>query len=321
MYILKSLNGVNAVQALSRLNRICPPYNKKTFVLDFVNSYDDMKKAFARYYTTTILSNTVTPSSITDIEAKLDGYYILDPLDIETGANLMMKSSLTATEEKQMNFMFGKAEKTLKKREFEEQKEIMTTMRHFVRFYEFLLQATCYEDVELHKKYLFVSSFIDYVDIGQSGSGYDLKGKVKAINFVQKKDKVHKNEKINSNPNIKLPTADDFGLTEDKEKKLSEIIAEINSKSGKAYDNDIVVKSMLQIRDLMLKSDKLKTSAKNNTADDFNYTFFDNVDDALIEGLEQNQDFFSLLLNNEEMKRQVLGIFAGEIYHSLRQSK
>ena len=321
MYILKKLSGVNAVQALSRLNRICPPYKKKTFVLDFVNTYEDMKKAFAKYYTTTILSNTVTRSSITDIEAKLDGYYILDPLDIETGAKLMMKSSITSAEEKQMNFMLGKAEKELKKRSIEEQKEIMTTMRHFVRFYEFLLQATCYEDIELHKKYLFVSAFIDYVDISQSGYGYDLKGKVKAINFVQKKDKEHKDEKLNSNPIVKLPTADEFGLTNDKVKKLSEIIAEINSKSGKAYDNDVVLKSLLQIRDLMLKSETLKTAAKNNTEDDFNFAFFDSIDDALIEGLDQNQDFFSLLLNNDEMKRQVLGTFSGEIYHSLRQSK
>ena len=321
MYILKSLNGVNAVQALSRLNRICPPYKKKTFILDFVNSYEDMKKAFARYYTTTILSNTINPSSIADIEAKMDGYYVIDPFDIESCAKLMMKKSITAAEEKHLNFIFGKTEKVLKKHTFEEQKEILTTMRHFVRFYEFLLQATCYEDIELHKKYLFVSAFIDYVNIGQSGAGYDLRGKVKAINFIQKKDKEHKDEKLNSNPMVKLPTADDFGLTEDKEKKLSEIIAEINAKSGKGYDTDIVVKSILQIRDLMMKSEKLKTSAKNNTADDFSFAFFDNVDDVLIDGLEQNSDFFSLLLNNDEMKHQVLGALVGDIYSSLRQSK
>ena len=59
MYILKTLKGVNAVQTLSRLNRICPPYNKQTFVLDFVNSYEDMEDAFSRYYTTTLLSNIV----------------------------------------------------------------------------------------------------------------------------------------------------------------------------------------------------------------------------------------------------------------------
>lgn len=36
MYILKKLKGVNAVQTLLRLNRICPPYDKKTFILDVV---------------------------------------------------------------------------------------------------------------------------------------------------------------------------------------------------------------------------------------------------------------------------------------------
>jgi AcrR family transcriptional regulator len=42
-------------------------------------------------------------------------------------------------------------------------------------------------------------------------------------------------------------------------------------------------------------------------------------DDALIEGLTQNQDFFTLLLQNEEIKKEVLGIFTDEIYKSLRE--
>ena len=45
MYILKKLHGVAAVQTISRLNRICPPYEKKTFVLDFVNKYEDIVAA------------------------------------------------------------------------------------------------------------------------------------------------------------------------------------------------------------------------------------------------------------------------------------
>ena len=39
MYVDKRLRGVAAVHTLSRLNRICAPYNKKTFVLDFKNTY------------------------------------------------------------------------------------------------------------------------------------------------------------------------------------------------------------------------------------------------------------------------------------------
>ena len=78
---------------------------------------------------------------------------------------------------------------------------------------------------------------------------------------------------------------------------------------------------MLQIRDLLMKSDKLKTSAKNNTVKDFEFAYFDDIDDALIEGLSQNQDFFSLLLSDDDMKREVLGIFTDEIYKSLRNAE
>lgn len=81
-----------------------------------------------------------------------------------------------------------------------------------------------------------------------------------------------------------------------------------------------IIHHLLQIRDILLKSDKLKTSARNNTVKDFEFSYFDDIDDALIEGLEQNQDFFSLLLSNDEIKRQVLGIFTDEIYKSLREA-
>lgn len=150
--------------------------------------------------------------------------------------------------------------------------------------------------------------------------GFNLDGKIKASQFVQKKGEEHVSSDLVAKPVMKLPTAEHFGLSEDKEKRLSEIIDEINSKTGKNYDNDVVVKAMLQIRDILMKSDKLKTSAKNNTQQDFEFSYFDDIDDALIEGLSQNQDFFSMLLSNDEMKHQVMGIFSDEIYKSLRES-
>jgi type I restriction enzyme R subunit len=120
-----------------------------------------------------------------------------------------------------------------------------------------------------------------------------------------------------SKPILKLPLAD-ISLSEDKMELLSRIIADINSRTGKNFDNEVAVKAMLQIKDIMMKSDSLKASAQNNTAKDFEFTYFDNIDDALIEGLEQNKDFFTLLLNNDDIKKQVLGIFSDEIYMSLR---
>ncbi len=320
MYILKKLHGVNAVQTLSRLNRICPPYDKKTFILDFVNDYKDIQTAFSKYYTTTILSNSVTPSAIYDIEAKVDGYAVIDPMDIDDANEILYKDDITAKEKKRLTFLFQKAKKNIEKLELDEQRECVMTMRHFARFYEFLLQVSCFEDTELHKKYRFIALLLAYVNIKHPGGGYNLDGKITAMNFVQKKKGEH-NIKLKSDPITKLPTADHFVLSEDKIERLSQIIAEINSIAGKEFDNDVAVKAMLQIKDIMMKSDKLKTSAKNNTEKDFEFAYFDNIDDALVEGLEQNQDFFSLLLGNEEMKRKVLGIFSEEIYNSLKNAQ
>lgn len=320
MYVLKKLKGVSAVQTLSRLNRICPPFEKHTFVLDFVNSYEDIKAAFAPYYTTTLLSNSVTPIAIYDLEAKLDAYAVLDPDDIDKANELLYKPKVTSKDKQRLTFFFNKTKNLIEKYELIKQKDIVALMRHLVRFYEFLLQASCFEDVDLHKKYNFVTYVLAFINIKHPGGGYNLDGKIKATNFVQKKAEEYVKQDLVAQPVVKLPIAETFSLTEAKEERLSQIIAEINSRTGKSYNNDVAVKAMLQIRDIMLKSERLKTSAKNNSEKDFEFSYFDSIDDALIEGLDQNRDFFSLLLNNDEIKRQVLGIFAEEIYNSLRKA-
>ena len=320
MYVLKKLRGVSAVQTLSRLNRICPPFEKKTFVLDFVNTYEEITSAFAPFFTTTLLSNSVTPTAIYDLEAQIDAYAVLDPDDIEKAKELLYKPNITSKDKQKLTFYFKHSKNLIEQYDLLKQHEIVGNMRHFIRFYEFLLQVSCFEDVDLHKKYNFITYMLSYINIKHPGGGFNLDGKIKATNFVQKKAEEHTQSALVAKPVVKLPTAESFGLTEAKEERLSQIIAEINSRTGKAYDNDVAVKAMLQIRDILMKSERLRTSAKNNTVQDFEFSYFDDIDDALIEGLEQNQDFFSLLLGNDEIKRQVLGIFTDEIYKSLREA-
>ena len=318
MYVLKKLRGVNAVQTLSRLNRTCLPWDKKTFILDFVNKYEDIVKAFAPYYTTTLLSNSVTPTAVYDIEAKLDGYMVLDPHDIQMTAQLVYGGEIDRKAQNELRFYMQRAEKKIKENEIDVQREIVSTIKRFIRFYEFLIQATCFEDVELHKKYLFLTYLVAFINISNPGAGFDLSDKIKADNFVQKKGAEHKASTVKADPVLKLPIVDDFRLTEDKIKRLSEIIDEINSRTGKQYDSDLAVKAMLQIKDLLKKSAALRESAKVNTEDDFSFPYFASIDDALIEGLSQNQDFFTLLLNNADIKKELLGIFMSEIYKEFR---
>ncbi|UII21620.1 hypothetical protein [Fulvivirga ligni] len=58
MYVDKKLQGVLAVQALSRLNRAADKLGKKTedlFILDFFNQVDEIKSSFDPFYTSTSL--------------------------------------------------------------------------------------------------------------------------------------------------------------------------------------------------------------------------------------------------------------------------
>ena len=83
MYVLKKLTGITAVQTLSRLNRIYPPYDKKTFILDFVNKIEEIENSFKPYYTTTLLCNTVTPELVYELDSKVDSFYLFSLEDAE----------------------------------------------------------------------------------------------------------------------------------------------------------------------------------------------------------------------------------------------
>ena len=219
-----------------------------------------------------------------------------------------------------MTAYLQKAEKRANALEEADKKEFIANLKRFVRFYEFVLQASQFEDTELHKKYKFCSNLQSWFKKDQSGEGFSLRDQIVANNFLNKLQGEYKKPDIVADPYVKLPAAE-AQLSEDEEKKLSEIISEINSRTGNNFDKDVAAKSMLQIKDILLKSEKLQQSASVNSEDEFRFSYFDDIDDALVEGLSQNQDFFSMLLNNPEIKKQVLGVFVTEVYKTLKNKK
>lgn len=322
MYIMKKLTGVNAVQTLSRLNRICPPYDKQVFVLDFVNSYDDMRKAFAPFYTTTFLASDMTPHHIYTLKEEIAAANLIDPEDIDNAFDIIFKKrsrSITVKEQTKLINCFGRVKKRFEQLDKKEQKRFLIRLRHFKRFYEFLMQAVTLDDHDLYKMYVFVDYLVHYLGMGDTGDGFDLKGKVRVSNFIQKKTGEHTSGKQTSEPAVRPPQGDGFELPEAKKKKLSQIISEINLRMGKNYDEDVAVKSVFQIKDIMMKSDIVRKQAIHNEEPDFELAFFENLDGALVKGMEQNRDFFTMLLNNKEVKNQLLGIFVDEIYKSIRK--
>ena len=318
MYVDKKLRGVSAVQTLSRLNRICAPYDKKTFVLDFKNEYEDIQKSFAPFYTETVLAETITPSDIRAVEAQIDQYNFLDIDDIDLFNEYLYRDKRLARDKAKMWSLLDKALKIINKYTDLEKMEIRATIKRFIRFYSFLIQATCYESVDLHKKYNFLTYLVKEIEVGGGGNDFDIADKITASNFKQAKtgDTTHD---IESEPEVALPKPNPVYIDEQVKKKLSEIIDEINAAYNKNFDLDVASKSALQMRDLLLKNGHLRDSARNNSLRDFKFAYFDAVQDALLDGYEQNQDFFALLLDNEERKREIMQVFLEDVYKQLRE--
>ena len=81
-----------------------PPYDKTPIVLDFANAYKDIEAAFQPYYTTTLLANSVNPATIHNLDEKIDGYYIIRPLDVDDVNKLIHKKNITFKDKQNLNF-------------------------------------------------------------------------------------------------------------------------------------------------------------------------------------------------------------------------
>ena len=318
MYVDKRLRGVNAVQTLSRLNRIYPGYDKKTFVIDFKNEYDEIQKAFEPYYTETILGETITPSAIREVEKQLSQYNFLDYDDIELFNRFLYKDKRNSKDKSKMWSLLGKSLGIIDKNDDLIKLEIRSTIRRFLRFYGFLIQATRYQDIDLHKKYNFLSYLIKEIEIGKIGNDFDIADKITVENFKQKKTGEH-DSSIESKPEIKAPAPNEVYFEEQVREKLSKIIDEINLRYNKNFDFDVATKSALQVRDLLLKNKRLKDSANSNTISDFRFAYYDAVQDALMEGYEQNMDLFSVLLKDDKMNKNLMGVFLEDVYNNLSE--
>ena len=316
----KKLRGVSAVQTLSRLNRIFRPYDKRTFILDFKNKAEDILKAFAPFYEETELFDTISPSDIRRLEEEIEFYNILTENDIIEFNDLLYLPKRTAKQKQRMWALLDNAAREVRKKNTEEQFAIRTTIRRFLKSYCFLIQATCYENVELHKRYNYLSYLVKKLDI-KGGNDFDIADKITVSGFEQKQTGVMANPEVESKPELKMKTPKPAQPEAEQLKMLSVIIEEINTIYGSKGDTGVRTKAAMQIRDILLKDARLRASAKNNPFSDFKFTYKDSVSDALVAGYDENVDFYTLLLGNEELRDKITEVYMKEVYESLRGGK
>lgn len=95
MYLDKKVSGVEAVQTLSRLNRVVPGREKKTFVIDFANEADEIVKAFRTFFRDAQVSDVQDANVVYDIKAMLDATLLYEQAEVQAFAQAVVDPAVT----------------------------------------------------------------------------------------------------------------------------------------------------------------------------------------------------------------------------------
>ena len=320
MYVDKKLRDVAAVQTLSRLNRIVKGYHKKTFILDFKNTYEDINRAFAPYYRETILTETITPSDVFDLDAKIESYGIVDNDDVHAYNQFLYQEKRSSRDKQKMLALLSNGYARVQRFDEKEQVNIRKVIRGFLRMYTFLIQATAYQNELLHERYNYLQGLVKMIDVRLGGNDFTIADKIVVDYMKHKQTGFYTVAELEGNYSVTLNKPNLSNVSVEQEKKLSEIIEEINEQLDLDIDDQIAVSGAVSIRELMKKNPKLKQSALVNSREDFEFSFEDEIDKALTDGYTQNQDFFGVLLSNEDFKKRIARIFIDDVYQSFKKS-
>lgn len=156
MYVDKVLSGVKAVQTLSRLNR-AHPQKHDTFVLDFVNDPETIRKAFEPYYRTTILADETDPNKLHDLKADLDGYQVYAPAQVDE----LVRRYLSGADRDQLDPILDACVATyMEDLDEDDQIDFKGKAKAFLRTYGFLSSILPYTNAEWEKLSIFLNFLV-----------------------------------------------------------------------------------------------------------------------------------------------------------------
>jgi len=156
MYVDKVLSGVKAVQTLSRLNR-AHPQKHDTFVLDFVNDPETIRKAFEPYYRTTILADETDPNKLHDLKADLDGYQVYAPEEVDE----LVRLYLDGADRDRLDPILDACVTTYMEHLDEDgQVDFKGKAKAFLRTYNFLSSILPYTNAEWEKLSIFLNFLV-----------------------------------------------------------------------------------------------------------------------------------------------------------------
>jgi len=313
MYVDKKLGGVNAVQTLSRLNRTTSG-KSDTFVLDFANTSDEIKKSFEPFYETTILGEATDPNKLFDLQSALDNFQVYTAEQVqEFSQNIISNVPVD-----QLHSILDAAAEIFRTNLTEKQQDdFRAKCKTYVRLYVFLAQIVPFVNPYLERLYLFLNHL-------QNKLGRQREEDL-AQGILDNIDMENLRYQLEATTNIVLQQGDELkpiptemrgGVAEPEMEYLSNIVKAFNDRFGTTFTNEDKVRKMTQdIMQDVANDQEFVNAFKYSDTQNAKITFEDVLKRKLINHIETNFEVFKEYNDNKEFR----DFFAGTMFQLMQR--
>ena len=322
MYVDKRLAGIQAVQALSRLNRI-HPLKEDTFILDFVNDREEIREAFKAYYEGAEMGEEADPARMYEIRAELDasGLYLAEEVERFCAVYFKPKRRQSALDHKAMNATLDPAVSRFAARQHDDEdgaELLRGKMQAFRNLYGFLSQVIPYQDSDLERLYVFLRHLAAKLPRRGRGPAYLFDDEVRLEYYrLQKLAEDHISLRDGEARPLDGPSEVGSGVLREQPVPLSQLIDIVNERFGTDF-NQADQLFFDQIVEAAVGDDGLRRAAAVNPADRFALVFDNLLRQLFVERMDQNEDIFVRYMNDTRFRETVSGWMASEAYRRLR---
>ncbi len=304
MYVDKKLAGIKAVQTLSRVNRSCKG-KTETFILDFVNSRDDIEKAFQDYYKATGVAETTDPNVIYDIKNVLDSFMLYTDTEIDNFAKVFFKESKNQGNidlAKLNGYIDPAVDRYTALTEEQDKMDFKGALAKFIRLYAFLTHIINLGDEKLHKFHAYAKCLLRKLPKDDTERTPDIGSDVMLQYYRVQKVSEGAIVLANEDGLLKSKTSGTGLPLEDEKEVLSAIIQSLNERLGTNFtEMDKVLEQFVQD---MAGNQEMVLRSKN-PLDLFKIIYENTIMDVVLGRMAKNQEFCEKYLEDEEFRREV----------------
>ncbi len=323
MYVDKRLSGIQAVQTLSRLNRI-HPLKEDTFVLDFVNDREEIQAAFKTYYDGAVLGQEADPANLYRIQQELliPDIFTLEDIDKFTAIYFKPKEKQSNKDHEEMNHVLDIPIEKFRfflKEQDEEAELWRGKIISYKNLYAFLSQIIPYQDSDLEKLFVYLRHLSNKLPKRNTGPNYSFDDTIRLEYYrLQKISEGSISLNIDKQYKLDGPTDVASGMVREEHVPFSRIVDVVNTRFGTDFTQadqyffDQIVESAIQNEDIIL-------AAQANPQDKFTLMFKSILQQLFVERIDQNEDIFARYMEEKDFNKTVTELLAKEAFNKINK--